>query len=74
MLLLLAFYFSILVPSQVYPMVIGPYADWGVCDAQREWLDRRGYTTDDCELMPTPQPDSVEVETLFLPPEPEGAP
>lgn len=66
--LLVAFYFSLMVPHQDYPIMIGPYADWSECASIREWLDRRGYETDSCLLMPFPQ-EAVQLHTLELPPE-----
>lgn len=48
-------------------MLIGPYADWSDCASVREWLDRRGYETDSCLLMPFPQ-EAVQLEVLELPP------
>lgn len=64
--LLVAFYFSVMVPGMEYPLLIGPYADWSECASVREWLDRRGYETDSCLLMPFPQ-ESQELQVFFLP-------
>ena len=64
--LLVAFYFSVMVPNMDYPLLIGPYAEWSDCASVREWLDRRGYETDSCLLMPFPQ-ESQELQVFFLP-------
>jgi hypothetical protein len=64
--LLVAFYFSIMIPDRDYPMLIGPYTEWNECASVREWLDRRGYETDSCLLMPFPQ-ESMQLEVLHLP-------
>ena len=64
--LLVAFYFSVMVPDMEYPLLIGPYTEWSDCASVREWLDRRGYETDSCLLMPFPQ-EAIKLEVLELP-------
>ena len=64
--LLVAFYFSMMVPDRAYPLLVGPYVEWDECASVREWLDRRGYETDSCLLMPFPQ-EAVKLEVLELP-------
>jgi len=64
--LLVAFYFSMMVPDRAYPLLVGPYTEWDECASVREWLDRRGYETDSCLLMPFPQ-EAVKLEVLELP-------
>lgn len=66
LMILVSFYFSIMIPERDYPMLIGPYDDWSECASVREWLDRRGYETDSCLLMPFPQ-EAVKLEVLELP-------
>ena len=66
--MLVAFFFSMLVACQEWPVLIGPYETWDGCASVREWLDRRGYETDDCSTLPLPQ-DSILLDTLHLPPE-----
>jgi len=64
--ILVAFYFSMMVPDRAYPLLVGPYTEWDECASVREWLDRRGYETDSCLLMPFPQ-EAVKLEVLELP-------
>ena len=64
--LLVAFYFSIMLPERDYPTIIGPYMEWSECASVREWLDRRGYETASCLLMPFPQ-ESTELDVFHLP-------
>lgn len=59
--MIVAFYFSLLVLWQEFPLVVGPYDNWDECNYARMYFDRRGYMTDSCGLMPYPQ-DSVGVE------------
>lgn len=63
---LLAFYFSLLLFAQDWPVLIGPYETSEECNAVREFADRRGYETDDCELMSQPQ-DSKFLEVVQIP-------
>jgi len=65
--LLVAFYFMCLIPSQDHPVVVGPYRTWDDCASVREFLDRRGYETGGCSVMPFPQDDSVELNVGDLP-------
>lgn len=69
--LILAYYFSCMVPPQVYPMMIGPYTTWEECASVREWLDRRGYETAGCGLLPYPLEGAVKLGVIELPPEGE---
>lgn len=64
--MLVAFYFSILVSWQEYPVVIGPYTTWDECSLVREFLDRRQYETDSCAIMSIPQ-ESIYLEVGYLP-------
>jgi hypothetical protein len=63
---LVAIYFSVLVPGQNWPLLVGPYLTWEDCDVVRGWLDRRGYETDACASMPWPQ-EAVLLGVLDLP-------
>jgi len=51
-LIVCAFYFSLMVSTQSYPVMVGPYESWEECTKVREWLDWRAYETDDCETFP----------------------
>ena len=64
---LVAYYFSLLVITQPWPMTIGPYATWEECASVREYLDRRGYETAGCMQMPYPQPDSLLLQVIDVP-------
>lgn len=68
-LILCAFYFSLLVSTQSYPVMVGPYESWEECTKVREWLDGRAYETDDCETFPYPQGDSQMLAVPYLPKE-----
>lgn len=65
--LLVAFYFGCMVGGQEWPLIIGPYEDWDDCASVREFLDRRGYETDTCALLPYPQEGSLYLEVGYLP-------
>src|SRR3990167_1475515 len=64
--LLVAFYFSMLIETQGWPVVVGPYEEWQECASVREFLDRRGYETDGCYLMPYPQ-ESIHLSVGDIP-------
>jgi hypothetical protein len=64
-----AFYFSLLLSTQSYPVMVGPYDTWEECTKVREWLDWRTYETDDCETFPYPQGDSQFLIVPYLPKE-----
>lgn len=64
--MLVAFYFSVLIEAQEWPIVVGPYEEWEECASVREYLDRRGYETDGCYLMPYPQ-DSIYLSVGDIP-------
>ena len=53
--MVMAFYFSVLLVTQTWPVLIGPYQEWAQCASVREYLDRRGYETSACEPMPMGQ-------------------
>ena len=63
---IVAFYFSVMVPYQDWPLLAGPYPTWEDCASVREALDRWGYVTDGCAVMPYPQ-DSVPLAVFQLP-------
>jgi hypothetical protein len=56
--MIVAYYFSMLVFWQNFPIVIGPYHDWDDCNRVRVYVDQQGYETDACGLMSYPQ-DSI---------------
>lgn len=58
-LILVAYYFGVLVAWQEWPVLAGPYEEWAACSSVREYLDRRGYLTDSCALLPYPQESQV---------------
>ena len=64
---LVAFYFSLMVVTQAWPVTVGPYATWAECASVREYIDRRGYETGGCGVMPYPQPDSVLLQVIDVP-------
>ena len=64
--ILAAFYFGMLIDTQDWPVVVGPYEVWEECASVREYLDRRGYETDGCYLMPYPQ-ESVYLSVGDIP-------
>ena len=53
--MLVAYYFSLLLFYQEWPVLIGPYDEWDDCASVREYLDRRGYETGECSLLSFPQ-------------------
>ena len=57
--ILVAYYFGLLVAWQEWPVLAGPYEEWAACSSVREYLDRRGYLTDSCALLPYPQESQV---------------
>jgi hypothetical protein len=63
---LLAFYFPLMLLTQAWPLMIGPYDEWSQCASVREYLDRRGYETGACELLPTSQ-DATHLNVIDLP-------
>lgn len=63
---LMAFYFALVLMSQDWPILVGPYPDWSACASVREFLDRRGYETGSCELLPIDQ-DAKHLEVIDLP-------
>src|SRR5689334_1663203 len=68
-LIVCAFYFSLLLSSQTFPVMVGPYDSWEECTKVREWRDWRAYETDDCESFPYPQGGSQRVIVPYLPKE-----
>lgn len=64
---IVAFYFSVMVPPQEWPVVIGPYETWEECASVREFLDRKGYETDSCGTMPYPQEGSQLLKVIEIP-------
>lgn len=68
-LIVCAFYFSLMLSTQSYPLMVGPYATWEECTKVREWLDWRTYETDDCETFPYPQGGSQLLIVPYLPKE-----
>lgn len=69
LLAILAFYFSVVVPWQSWPVVVGPYTSHEECSKVREFLDRQGYVTDGCYPLPHPQEDSQKLSVGELPKE-----
>lgn len=65
---LVAYYFSLIVSWQSYPLLVGPYSSWDDCASVREFVDRRGYETDGCSTLPLPQ-ESIYLEVGYLPKE-----
>lgn len=65
--IIVAFYFSIMVTGQEWPVVVGPYESWGDCASVREFLDRRGYETDSCSMLPFPQEKSQYLNVGGIP-------
>lgn len=61
-----AFYFSLLLFYQEWPVLIGPYDTWDECASVREALDRRGYETDDCTMLPVDQ-EARHLEVIDIP-------
>lgn len=65
-----AFYFSLLLMMQQVetdvPILVGPYDEWEQCESVREYLDRRGYETDDCTLLPVDQ-EARRLEVIDIP-------
>ncbi len=68
-LIVCAFYFSLMLSTQNYPVMVGPYDSWEECTKVREWLDWRAYETDDCETFPYPQGGSQMLIVPYLPKE-----
>ena len=68
-LILCAFYFSLMLSTQNYPVMVGPYESWEECAKVREWLDGRAYETDNCETFPYPQSGSQMLVVPYLPKE-----
>ena len=68
-LIVCAFYFSLMLSTQSYPVMVGPYETWEECTKVREWLDGRTYETDDCETFPYPQGGSQLILVPYLPKE-----
>ena len=66
-LIVCAFYFSLMLTTQSYPVMVGPYETWEECTKVREWLDWRTYETDDCETFPYPQGSSQLLAVPYLP-------
>lgn len=64
---LIALYFSVLIPEQEWPLLIGPYETWPECASVREFLDHRGYETAGCTAMPYPQEDAFLLRVGDLP-------
>ena len=64
-----AFYFSLMLTTQNYPVMVGPYESWEECTKVREWLEGRAYETDDCETFPYPQDGSQMLVVPYLPKE-----
>lgn len=65
---LVAYFFALMIPTQEYPVLVGPYGEWAECASVREWLDRRGYETSGCGLMPLPQ-EAEYLDVFELPKE-----
>ena len=63
--MIVAWFLSIIVTWQVYPLVAGPYT-LEECHAVSEWLERRGYETDRCTLLPIDQ-EAIELAVGYLP-------
>jgi hypothetical protein len=65
--LIVALYFSVMVPGQYWPVLVGPYASWEHCDAVRSSVEHQGYETDRCGTMSYPQPGSQYIEIGMQP-------
>lgn len=64
--MLVAFFLFVMIPVQEWPEELGPYT-WEECFAVQEYLNRRGYDTTTCSVMPLPQPDAIYLEVPYLP-------
>lgn len=49
--LLMAWYLSVMVPTQEWPIMIGPFATQEECWVVRELLTEQNYVTDDCSVV-----------------------
>lgn len=63
---MIAFYFTLMLMSQDWPILVGPYEEWEQCASVREFLDRRGYDTGACEPMSLGQ-EARHLEVIDLP-------
>ena len=65
----MAYYFSLMIAQQDFPVLIGPYRDWDDCASVREWVSRHFENdTSACGLLPFPQEDSVLMQVFDYPP------
>lgn len=48
---LVAWYLAVLVPTQEWPVMIGPFESREHCWVVRETLEEQNYVTDGCSLM-----------------------
>ena len=64
---ILAFFFALVVPWQIWPITAGPYESWDACNDIRQWYEQRGYETDSCAPMPLPQADARPLRVLDIP-------
>lgn len=55
---LVAYFLLVIVPTQAWPLMLGPY-DYEACHETLEFLLRRDYEVSRCELLPLPQVDAV---------------
>lgn len=49
--LLVAWYLAVMVPTQDWPVVIGPFETQDACWVVRGLLAEQNYETDDCSMM-----------------------
>jgi hypothetical protein len=64
--MLVAYFILIMISSQEWPMMAGPYT-YEECLSVKEFLIRRDYDVSGCELLPLPQVDAVSLEIPSLP-------
>lgn len=64
--MIVGFYFAVMLATQDWPLLIGPYEEWGQCASVREYLDRRGYETSTCAPMPMGQ-DALYLNVIDIP-------
>ena len=65
--MIVAYYFTMIIATQLHPLLVGPYFSFSDCASVREYQDRRGYETGGCGLMPFPQEDAVLLGVIVIP-------
>ncbi len=64
--MLLSYFLILVLAWQECSVLVGPFPERSACMDVQEWLDRRGYETGGCSVLPIPQ-EAIMVRVGDLP-------